>query len=113
MVESPLAHRELAYHHRRTLPVTVVHDLHQVVSLGLAKLLKTPVVYYQKPRFPKLTQKLSVTSVGLGLREGKKQPRDPVITNPYAPETRVVSKGARNPLSASRARFCWPPRKRR
>ena len=70
----PLAHRELAYHHRRTLPVTVVHDLHQVVSLGLAKLLKTPVVYDQKPCFPKLTQKLSVTSVGLGLREGKKQP---------------------------------------
>ena len=70
----PFTHGKLAYHHRRTVPVTVVEDLHQVVSLGLGQLLKTPVVYYQKSRFPKLTQKLSVASIGFSLGKGKKQP---------------------------------------
>ena len=72
----PLVDGQLAGYQGGGGPVTVVHDMHEVVALCGVEGLHAPVIEDEQPGLGELAQECVVAAVGLGLGEGEVKARE-------------------------------------
>ena len=74
--------------------IAVIHDVHEVMTLGGGECLHAPVIDDEQAGFGGLIQECVVAAVGLGLCECEQQARQAVVAGGHTVQAGLVSQGA-------------------
>ena len=74
--------------------IAVIHDVHEVMTLGGVECLHAPVIDDEQAGVGGLVEECVVAAVGLGLGECQEQARQAVVAGGIAVPAGLVSEGA-------------------